>query len=217
MINLFTQLLDLIYKKRCYFCRSSSENSSMCKRCYDEIELLEPRPLISLYEMPVYSAAVYAKDVQKMIRALKYHNRRELAFFQAKLMYDYWQEIEEKSQTYTIIPVPLFKSREKKRKYNHMLLVAQEFARLTGYCVNNNLLKRIKDTKPQYRLTLKEREKNLNGAFEVDKSSYDGENLLLIDDILTTGSTLSEMIKKLHKEEIDAITCFTTSCTGSHV
>ncbi len=217
MVNLFAQLLDLIYKKRCYFCHSTRENTVMCKNCFDEIDLLPPRQLESKIGAPVHSAVIYGKNMQKMIRGLKYHNQRELALFQAKIMFDYWQTLENKQEKYTIVPVPLYKSREKKRRYNHMQLVAEEFSRLCDYEVNNSLIKRIKDTKPQYRLTMNERQKNLNGAFQVDKGNYGSKNILIIDDILTTGSTLFEMVKEFKKSGIEAITCFTTSCTESHL
>ncbi len=217
MIKFFAQLLDLIYKKQCYFCKKTHENSVMCTKCYEEIELLQPKPIIHIDEIPVFSATVYGKNMQKLIRGLKYHNKKELAVYQARFMADYWNNIPEKKNSYVIVPVPLFINREKKRKYNHMLLVAEELAKLCNYNVKNNLIYRIKNTKPQYKLSIKERQKNLHNAFEVKKQNYNNENILLIDDILTTGTTLTEIVKELKKNGITNITCFTTSCTASHI
>ncbi len=217
MMKLFSQLLDLIYKKQCYFCKKTIDNSIMCKNCYAQIDLLQPKPLMFIEDIPVFSATVYGKNMQKLIRGLKYHNKKDLAAYQAKLMSEYWNTIEKKEMTYSIVPVPLFKTREKKRKYNHMLLVAHEFSKLFSYQVKNNLIYRTKNTKPQYKLTIKERQENLHNAFSAKKENYNGENILLIDDILTTGSTLTEIIKELKKNGITKITCLTTSCTASHV
>lgn len=224
MINFFTQLLDLIYKKKCYFCSSSKENTLMCQKCYEKIPLLSPKMLVSIEGVPVYCAGVYEKELKKLIRGIKYHNQKELAFFQAKLMFDYWQKLQKhfsSDEKFVIVPVPLYKSREKKRKYNQMELAAKEFSKLTGYEVKNDLIRRIKDTKPQYKLTKKEREKNLHNAFECDKSNFHGEKLLLIDDILTTGSTMEEMVKTLKNAGIGAgiedLTIFVTSCTKYHL
>lgn len=89
-----------------------------------------------------------------------------------------------------------------------MNLVGEELARLTNNSLNKNLIKRVKDTKPQYKLKRHERLQNLNGAFEVDKSNYTGKTLLLIDDICTTGSTFEEMIKEFAKHGITDIICF---------
>ena len=122
-------------------------------------------------------------------------------------MAEYFSKITDKTD-FEIIPVPIYPKREKKRKYNHMNLVGEELARLTNNSLNKNLIKRVKDTKPQYRLKRHERLQNLNGAFEVDKSNYTGKTLLLIDDICTTGSTFEEMIKKFAKHGITDIICF---------
>ena len=213
MINFLKQLLDLIYKKRCYFCLKSKENTIMCSKCYKKINFLQPKKFQTLDNVPVYCASLYADEVKKMIRGIKYHNQKELAFFQAKLMYDYWKKLTVSQENFVIVPVPLFKEREVKRKYNHMQLVAEEFAKLTGYSVNSDLIFRIKDTKPQYKLTKKQREKNLKDAFKCQKENYHDEKLLLIDDILTTGSTMSEMIKTFRKRKIEDLTIFVTSCS----
>lgn len=214
MFNFFKQLIDLIYKKRCYFCTSTKENTLMCSKCYENTPLLPEKVLKKLDNVPVYSATVYEKNVQRLIRGLKYHNQRELAFFQAKLMYDYWSKLSVSDEKFVIVPVPLYKSREKKRKYNQMVLVAQEFSKFTGYEINTDLVKRVKNTKVQYKLSKKEREENLKDAFECDKTFYHDEKLLLVDDILTTGSTMHEMIKALKTVGIDDLTVFVTSCTA---
>ena len=132
-------------------------------------------------------------------------------------MHNYWSKLIKSDEKFVIVPVPLFEKREKKRKYNHMTLVAEEFAKLSGYKVNLELIKRIKDTKPQYRLSKKEREENLKNAFECNLISYEGEKLLLIDDILTTGSTMTEMIKTFQNKGINDLTVFVTSCTEYHL
>lgn len=210
-------LLDFLYKKRCYFCHSSKENTKMCNKCYETIELNPPAPVIKILGKEVYSASVYTKNLQKLIRAIKYHNQTELAYFQAKIMYNYWQTLPISDEKFVIVPVPLHKNRLKDRKYNHMELVAKEFSKLTGYDLNNSLIYRIKETKPQYRLSIKEREENLEGAFLVDKTSYDEEKLLIIDDILTTGSTIKAMFQAFFKKDMHKVTAFTTSCTESHI
>ena len=92
-----------------------------------------------------------------------------------------------------------------------MELVAKEFCNLTGYGENFDLIKRIKDTKPQYNLSRTQRMKNLESAFEVDKSKLLDMPILIIDDICTTGSTFEEMINSLNKNGITDITCLAAS------
>lgn len=92
-----------------------------------------------------------------------------------------------------------------------MELVCEEFSKLSGFACNFNLIKRVKDTKPQYKLNRKERLINLHEAFEVDKQYITGKNILLMDDICTTGATFEEMINELQKAGVQNITCFATA------
>ena len=92
-----------------------------------------------------------------------------------------------------------------------MELVCEEFSKLSGFECNFDLIKRIKDTKPQYKLSRKERLDNLSEAFDTNKDAYKGKTILIMDDICTTGSTFEEMIKNLHNIGITEIVCFATS------
>ncbi len=183
----------------------------MCSNCFSELDNLQPEINREFEGVQIYCAGMYENKLQKLIRGLKYHRQRDLAYYQAKFMYDYWQKIPDKKVFYDIIPVPLYKSREKSRKYNHMNLVAEEFSKLTGYGLNTDLIKRVKDTKPQYKLTKAQRIDNLANAFRVDKNDKNHHPILLIDDICTTGSTFESMISELKKAGIHDITCFATT------
>lgn len=207
MLQKLSNLLDWIYKKKCYFCKSSKEAVKMCSKCYDDMDFLPVQINRIIEGKKVYCAGVYSKNLQKLIRGLKYHNQKDLAYYLAKFMAEYFSKITDKTD-FEIIPVPIYPKREKKRKYNHMNLVGEELARITSNSLNKNLIKRVKDTKPQYKLKRHERLQNLNGAFEVNKSNYTGKTLLLIDDICTTGSTFEEMIKEFAKHGITDIICF---------
>ncbi len=211
MKDFLSGLLDWIYKKRCYFCKSSKESVKMCSKCYDELEFLPVEVNRKVFEKEIYCAGVYDKNLQKMIRGLKYHGQKDLAYYQAKFMWEYWQKLDIEGE-FQIIPVPIYDSRKRQRKYNHMELVALEFSKLSGYDVNFELIKRIKDTKPQYKLNKAQRMLNLDKAFEVNAEKYiKGKKVLLIDDICTTGSTFEEMIKTLNASGINDITCFATT------
>lgn len=216
MIKFLSQLLDLIYKKRCYFCKSTDSGTKMCGSCYKSIELLPCKIFKNINGCQVFCAAVYKDNLQKLIRGLKYHNQKELAFYQAKIMYDFWKKLTLSEKEFVIVPVPLYSKREKQRGYNHMLLVAQEFAKLAGEkcTVENNLIKRIKNTKLQYKLSKAQREENLKNAFSLSENSesFKDKNILILDDILTTGSTLEEMIKVFKQNGFENLYAFTTSC-----
>ena len=208
--NLIFSLLDWIYKKKCYFCRRSHESVKMCSDCYDSLEFLNYGKHFAVEGVGIYCAGVYEKNLQKLIRGLKYHNQRDLAFYQAKFMYEYWHNVAPDG-VFEVVPVPLHRERQAKRHYNHMELVAQEFCRLSGYVLNTKLISRVKNTKPQYKLSPAERAENLSGAFRVDKTAWGGAKILLLDDICTTGSTFAEMVKTLKNCGINDIICFATT------
>ena len=212
MKNFLTSILDLIYRKRCYFCGKSKHSLKMCPECFDKLEYCSFLPNRIVNGVNIYCAGMYNKELQKLIRGLKYHNQKELAYYQAMFMYDYFKQISSLSNSeFELVAVPLHKNRIKKRKYNHMELVCEEFSKFSGFTCNFDLIKRVKDTKPQYKLNRKERLINLHEAFVVDKEAYNGKPLLLMDDICTTGATFEEMINQLNSVGIKNITCFATS------
>ena len=213
--TIFNKLLDFIYKKKCYFCNRSNECVKMCSSCYEELihsDLSENRELLGVR---VYSAGVYEKNLQKMIRGIKYHNQKELAFYMAKFMWEYFSAIIKKyniESDFQVVPIPLHIKRKKQRGYNHMELVGDEFCNLSGYIPNYDLVKRIKNTKPQYKLSYSDKLKNLENAFSVDKTKLLNKPVLVIDDICTSGATFTSIIKELKSNGIDNIICLSASC-----
>jgi ComF family protein len=99
-------------------------------------------------------------------------------------------------QADTIIPVPLFWWKRLRRGYNQAALLAQIISEETGIPVKD-ILKRVKNTKTQTRLTESERAKNVLNAFTIQANNIKGQNVLLIDDVLTTGATLNECARVL--------------------
>ena len=89
-----------------------------------------------------------------------------------------------------VVPVQLEASRKRGRGFNQAEVIADELARLTGIPMRNDVLFRIRRTRPQKQLGENERRQNLQGAFAVRKNLDLSENLLLIEDIYTTGSTV---------------------------
>ena len=158
----------------------------------------------------IYACALYDGIVKTLVRDLKYHKKKKLAKVQARLMYEYWQELH-KSADYLVVPVPIHKNRLKERKYNHMDLVADEFALLTNYKVEKNLVIRTKDTQKQFHLNKTERIKNIKDAFAINKDVdiEKTQKILIIDDITSTGITLKEVIKPLRKAGYKDITALT--------
>ena len=109
-----------------------------------------------------------------------------------------------------LIPVPLHKSRYRERGFNQSEIVAQEISKIIGVSVLKNVLKRKKNTKDQTELSPLQREENVKGAFVVTKPEMiNGKKIILVDDVITTGATLSEcarMLKQAGAKEILGMT-----------
>ncbi len=182
----------------------------MCPECYDCLSYFDFKPNRIINGVNIYTCGEYEKNLQKLIRGLKYHKQKELAFYLAKFMYEYFSNLKI-NKRFQVIAVPLHKNRLKKRKYNHMELVAEEFCKLSDNIPNFDLIKRVKDTKPQYRLSRNERMQNLSNAFEVDLTKDLGLPILILDDICTTGATFEEMINTFKQNGLTDITCLASS------
>jgi ComF family protein len=187
----------------------------MCPKCFDEIKLNPPKPHKAVDIHKIYCATQYKDNMQKLIRAIKYHNKKELAKQAGILLKDYWEKIPDKEFNYEIVPMPIFKKREKQRGYNQSELIAKEFAKYFDYEVNTNLIRRIKDTPALYKLSKKEREDVLSGAFEYIGENYSGRPVLIIDDICTSGTSVTELINELKRHGVYDITVLTCASAGS--
>ncbi|MBQ7674395.1 MAG: ComF family protein, partial [Alphaproteobacteria bacterium] len=111
-----------------------------------------------------------------------------------------------------IIPVPIHFLKRLKRKYNQSELLAQEVSQLSGIKYEPRILMKIKKTLPQEGLSGKERRKNIVGSFGIDENFKDlivDKNIVLIDDVFTTGATVNECSKVLKKFGAKTITVVT--------
>ena len=109
-----------------------------------------------------------------------------------------------------IIPVPLHIKRLRQRGFNQSLILAQSLAKKWQIPVNFSLLKRHKFTLTQTGLNKDERKQNIKGAFEVNnKKIISGKNIILVDDVYTTGATINECAKTLIKAGAQKVTVLT--------
>lgn len=161
---------------------------------------------------------VHLQPVSGAIYQYKFHNKRCYARIFAKEMVKNYALWIEKWKVEAIIPVPLHASKKRKRGYNQAELLAvqlaQELAELTmekEIPVLKNVLFRVKRTKPQKMLDDFERQRNLKGAFGVSKAWTPVKNVLIIDDIYTTGATMQKIAKLMKKAGVQKVFFLTIS------
>ena len=159
---------------------------------------------------------VYDDVMRKSIYRFKYNGRSEYAEFFAQEIYRKYADKIKSYNADVIIPVPIHKSKLKSRGYNQAYLIAKELSKLTQIPVNNNYLIRVKKTKVQKNLGAKERSANLKNAFKIRVNKVQYCSAILIDDIYTSGATLSACSRVLLSHGINKIYCLCI-CSGGFI
>ncbi|WP_411817419.1 ComF family protein [Hyphococcus sp. DH-69] len=156
------------------------------------------------------AAVVYDDATHKLIVGFKHGDRTELAPMFAKWMANAGQSLI--SESSIIMPVPLHSSRQFARRYNQSALLAQGVANRTGGILALDDLIRRRATPPQKDLSAEARKRNVSGAFGFRNSNrqqrYRGAHVVLVDDVLTTGATLSaaaRSLKRVGASQVDAL------------
>lgn len=196
---MFAAILDFIFPPRCAACKEYSE-STICSNCSANITYLHH---INRNTLPIiYSTAVYEGVIKKALNAFKFHNKIRLARTLAELMIKTAEKnnIMQKHDIDLIIPVPVHKNTIKNRGYNQSELLARAIGERFSAETKTNALVKIKDTAEQNKLNKEERLVNLKGSFAMNEF-IESRNILLIDDVYTTGATAKECIKVLRSNK----------------
>lgn len=136
------------------------------------------------------AALEYDSLMRESIGRFKYNNRREYGNFYVQELLDICGPAVRSWNVDLLIPIPLHKSRRRKRGFNQAELIAKGLGRELGIPVSANCLLRTRKTSPQKELNDQERKNNLKNAFQVVDYDVKFKKVLLIDDIYTTGSTI---------------------------
>ena len=167
-----------------------NEENELCYDCGEHDTYFEQGKSIWLHEGPV----------RWSIYQFKYHNRRMFGEFYTEEMYRLYGKKIADWKIDAIVPVPLHWRRKRKHGYNQAEIIAKLLGKKTGINVNTNDLVRTVNTKPQKKLSHSDRKKNLQNAFGLKKMQYVGKNILIIDDIYTSGSTINSIAELFVKK-----------------
>lgn len=173
-----------------------------CKKCGKPIRYEEAEYCYDCQKNPHEyeqgrSVWLHKKQVKWSIYQFKYKNRRVYGEFYAKEMARLYGKLIAQWGIEVIVPVPLHRKKKRLRGYNQAQIVAECLGKLLGLPVVSKAIVRKRYTKPQKTLNDKERRKNVKHAFEVKKGLENYKNVLVIDDIYTTGSTIDEIAGEL--------------------
>jgi len=203
-------LLRFIIPPLCIACEQEIDDGLLCGDCYDIIRIVSP-PLCQACGRPISDGevcracakarpdfdrlrawAVFAPPVDKVIHAFKYGNKQSLAQLLGRSMGRVLQGDTILATAECVVPVPLYKGRQRDRGYNQALLLCRVLSQETAKPVLDCLV-RTRNTPTQTKLTDADRRDNVAGAFRLGNDvNVTDKSLLLIDDVMTTGATLNE-------------------------
>ncbi|RMA93157.1 ComF family protein [Hydrogenothermus marinus] len=207
-------LENLIYNNRCYYCGDIfffKEQNLFCENCIKQIRkedilycktcgrktnnciYCKREPLLN--KIRIFTK--YKHPLKDIIKYYKFNKYKNLSKTLANIIRDDIEKFVEQNNINFIFYIPMSKEKDKERGFNHLKEILIHI--FPKFLISQDLIK-IKDTKLQIELTKEEREKNLENSFFLNnKEIYKGKNILIFDDIITTGATSKVVVKELRK------------------
>ncbi len=229
MNALLKSLIWFLYPAQCRHCGENldpADGHYICKSCWDQVKYIDRpycekcgSPLNPLSSLPkkVFSCAncpheasfgkaraiayYYGSAIGEAIRLLKDNGKTIMAGKLAEIMAKGAHDLLDVQDYDCIIPVPIHKKKLRKRGYNQMDLIGRKMSDKLGIPIESQSFIKSVHTPPQRGLKARDRVQNIKGSFSViDLSKIAGKRVLLIDDVMTTGSTANECARVLLKD-----------------
>lgn len=212
MKNPFADLLDLIYPNLCFICGETllKSESHICLSCLNNIprtnyHLLTDNPVEKRFwgKAPIFRGTSFfffqkGSPFQKLLHELKYKGNKEIGEILGRYAAAELLNSPDFCSIDIIIPIPLHPKRFAQRGYNQSEWIGKGLSAVLDKPQDTNTLKRVKQTTTQTKKSVFERFENTEGIFELSGAKeLEGKHLLLIDNVLTTGSTLNAAINTL--------------------
>ena len=235
MKALVNKIKDLFFPPRCALCDDvlDIKEKNVCEKCEKNIGYIKG-PICYKCGRPVKEGEEYCFDCKKenhvfnagrfplsyeyigdSLFRFKYNNRPEYADFYAKCSVKRYGEWIEGLKAQALVPVPLNKKRFAKRGYNQAEEYCKALSLLTGIPMYADIVKRVRDTKPQKIFDKKGRRQNVKKAFNVTENVVKLNTIILVDDIFTTGSTIDALSEEFRNKGVKNIYFITVSGAGT--
>jgi ComF family protein len=227
-----SRAVDLVYPPQCVACgKALGTAHALCPTCWGGMRFIARPfcerlgtpfavdlggPLLSpaaMADPPVFAraraAAAYEETARDLVHRLKFSDHLPLAILMAKLMAQAGKELIADADL--LIPVPAHRWRLFRRRFNQSAELAKRLAAETSLPLADDALIKHKATAPQTSLTRAQRRENVSGAFSVPKEKriiIEGRRVLLIDDVITTGSTAnaaSRILLRAGAKQVDVL------------
>jgi len=197
-------IINILFPVKCLGC--NKKDCILCDNCIQKIRNAERETERNILAVFDYRDSV----IKKAIWELKYHNKKHIGEKLGQLLYEYTLpeiadlKIDVSGRSIFVIPVPISHQKTKIRGYNQSSSIARGFCGQADagiFELKNKIVFKNKDTIPQAKITNRKRRlENVCGVFEVrDKEIIKGRTIIVIDDVTTTGGTITEIMKILKK------------------
>lgn len=224
--NAQQRLLGMVLPQDCLLCKGPAGNDLFCPACAVELPRL-PEPACPRCALPSSQGDIcgrcqrhpphfdrlialypYSFPLNRMIQHLKYgHELALAAWFGQKMALACAN-----ASFDLIIPMPLHPSRMAERGFNQAMEISRPLAHARKLPIDNRCCERTRPTTPQEGLTLRQRRRNLKGAFACNRD-LSGQHILLVDDVVTTGASASECARTLHLHGASQVTVLAVART----
>lgn len=206
--SLKRRILHIFFPNRCPVCKKVIyPNDSFCSEC--EAELTPFSGCFTVNGAKSFTAVYeYDEKISPAIFLLKNGICGNAAYAMGKALAEKLRNEGISEGTDLIIPVPMYKKDQLNRGFNQSELICREVGRILGIPVSSRCLTKSKSTANQKTLGKEERSKNLKGVFSITcPQDITDKNILIIDDVCTTGSTLAEITGILMKAGAQSVSC----------
>ena len=229
MRNIFRDFLNLFFPDVCVVCRErlSDGEQHICTDCL----LLLPKTnfhlqpdnrleqffagRISFQHIVAYAYFVKGGSIQHIIHELKYNHNPLIGSFIGELCGENIKDSDFISTIDLLVPVPLHPKRQKERGYNQSFEICKGISAIAGIPIDNETLIRKINNPSQTKNARFDRWKNVEDIFSViNRNTFENKHILLVDDVITTGSTLESCAKEILRSEGSKVSIYAVGTAG---
>lgn len=204
--SFLSDLRDLVYPPTCRICGVNESGRTICSECLNrrfnrasDIETLLPEGITHRFALWSFEKGEAIRDV---LHAIKYKNDYALAVDCGRLLAQRVQSemdeairegLSDGSQIWSVVAIPLHEKKMRIRGYNQAMRLAEGFKKMDGFeLIEEKHFIRNRFTQTQTGYGLEERRQNMKGVFTADEKAISGKQILIVDDVFTTGATCFE-------------------------
>lgn len=235
MLNAFDRLRRTWLAPNCLLCDAVSDNTlSLCVACQQDLPWLlhccqhcalpleDKQKVVCLQcqiEPPIFDEAVcalhYSTPVDSLIKRMKFGHQLSCARVLAALLAQHLTQ-QDITSVDAILPVPLHKSRLRQRGFNQALELAKDLRKVHDIPLLGSV-RRVVNTKAQTLVKGEDRAMNLSGAFSLTSGAELPKHVVILDDVITTGSTSNELARLLKEAGVEKVTVWAVARATAHL